>query len=210
MLTVGEPADVGAAIALVEDFYERHAAPPVFLVSDASTPSAVAVELAEHGYVEDAWTWIVHRDVDQSSPRTIRSLGWAVGASDAVTDEWFDAYWAVEEDRRGPDAAQIFRDVLLQPALPTRFVTIGEQRSVMAVGQVVVAGPWACVQCLATVPASRRRGAGTAVVEVLTREAASLGARAVFGAVMADNRASLRLFDRLGYERSHRYRYLVR
>jgi L-amino acid N-acyltransferase YncA len=48
------------------------------------------------------------------------------------------------------------------------------------------------------------------VIDALTREAASLGANVVSGAVMADSKASLGLFGRLGYERSHQYRYLVR
>ena len=59
---------------------------------------------------------------------------------------------------------------------------------------------WRDLQCLATVPVGRRLGAGTVVVEELTRLAASLGARAVFCAVMVNNKASLGLFDRLGHE----------
>ena len=148
--------------------------------------------------------------VDRSSPSAVAPAAWRVDATDSVTDAWFDAYWAVEGGRRGPDAEQILRDVLLQPPLPTRFVTVGDHRSVFAVGQLVVVGESACLQCLATVPAHRRQGAGAAVVAALTREAASLGASVTFGAVMADNEASLGLFGRLGYERSHQYRYFVR
>ncbi len=210
VLTVGKPVDLDAAIAAGEDFYERRGAEPVFLVSDGSTPSEVGPALAERGYVEDARTWIVHRNVDGSPSCAGAPSEWYVDTSDTVTDAWFDAYWAVEGGRRGPAAVPVFRDVLLQPASPTRFVTVEEQRSVLAVGQVVVVGETACVQCLATVPAGRRQGAGTAVVAALTREAASLGARVVFGAVMADNEASLGLFERLGYHRSHQYRYMLR
>ena len=111
--------------------------------------------------------------------------------------------------RGGPAAEQVLRDVLLRPESPSRFITVGEQRSVLAVGQVVVVGEIACVQCLATVPAGRRRGAGTAVVAALTREAASIGATRVFAAVMPDNDPSLGLFGRLGYAQSHTYRYLT-
>ena len=210
VLAVGTPADVGAAIAAAEAFYHRHAAPPVFLISDASTPTDVGAALAERGYVEEAPTWIIHCAVDRSSPSAVAPAVWRVDATDSVTDAWFDAYWAVEGGRRGPDAEQILRDVLLQPPLPTRFVTVGDHRSVFAVGQLVVVGESACLQCLATVPAHRRQGAGAAVVAALTREAASLGASVMFGAVMADNEASLGLFGRLGYERSHQYRYFVR
>ncbi len=210
VLAVGMPADVGEAIAAAEDFYEQLGAAPVFLVSDASTPSEVGMALADRGYVEDAPTWIIHRGLDASTPEVAERSDWNVDVADAVTDAWFDAYWAVEGGRRGPTAVRVFREVLLRPESSTRFVTVGEAGSVLAVGQMVAVGESACLQCLATVPAGRRRGAGSAVVDVLTREAALLGARVVFGAVMADNDASLSLFGRLGYERSHQYRYLVR
>ncbi len=210
VLTTGKPVDLGEAIAAGESFYTQRGAPPVFLVSDASTPSEVGSGLAERGYAEDGRTWIVHRDVDPSPPGSDMPSVWNVETSDTVTDGWFDAYCAVEGGRRGPGVMQVVRDVLLQPARPARFVTVGEQGSVLAVGQVVVVGETACAQCLATVPAGRRRGAGTAVIGALTGEAALLGARVIFGAVMADNEASLDLFDRLGYQRSHQYRYFVR
>ena len=95
-------------------------------------------------------TLIIHCAVDRSSPRAVEPVAWPVDATDSVTDAWFDAYWAVEGGRRGPAAEQILRDVVLRPLLPTRFVTVGDHRSVFAVGQVVVVGESACLQCLAT------------------------------------------------------------
>lgn len=210
VLACGRPAELGAAVAEAEQFYAQRDAAPVFLVSEASTPPEVTDELTSRGYVEDAPTWIIHREL-HPSPRSVSSgTRWTIDVSDSLTDTWFDSYWAVEGDRRGPAAAKTLRHVLLRPTSPTRFVTVSEQGSVLSVGQVVVVGEWACLQCLATVAAGRRRGAGTAVIEALTEQAASLGAKGTFGAVMADNDASLGLFDRLGYERSHKYRYLVR
>lgn len=210
VLAVGAPADLAASIAAAEAFYARHAASPAFLISDASTPSDVGAALVERGYVEDAPTWILHRDVDSYSPPQARRTEWRIDSADLVTDEWFDSYWTVEGGRRGLAAVRVFRDVLLRPRLPTRFVTVADEGAVFAVGQVVVVGDIGCLQCLATVPSHRRLGAGAAVVDALEREAASLGAKVVFGAVMADNAASLGMFDRLGYEPSHQYRYLVR
>lgn len=206
VFAVGEPADLSGAIAAAERFASQRSVPPVFLVSDASTPPSVTDELVSCGFVEEALTWIVQRDV---TPPGLLEHDWDVRTADCVSDGWFDTYDSIEGARRGASAAATMRDVLLKPAWPTRFVTVGDRRSILGVGQVVVVGEHACLQCLATTPTARRSGVATVVVESLIVEAASLGARTVFAAVMAENEASSRLFARRGFERSHAYRYLV-
>ena len=55
---------------------------------------------------------------------------------------------------------------------------------------------------LAVAPGARRSGLGRALVEALAKEAAALGAKALFLEVAADNAAALALYDRAGFERA--------
>ena len=210
VLVAGMPSDLAAAIEAAEGLYKRRGSLPTFLISDELSPGDVSDELRRRGYTEDAPTWILHRAVNRMRPTNTDRPTWAVKVSETVSADWFAAYWAAEGTRRGPAAEEVFRHVLLKPSLPTRFVSLVEAGSVVSVGQVVIDGDIGCLQCLATMPDGRRRGAGSAVIEHLTEVAGALGVERVFAAVSADNDASLGLFDRLDYQRSHQYRYLIR
>lgn len=212
VLCVGQPAEVQSAIAAAEDFYAQRDLPTVFMVSDALTPPAVRETLAAHGYREDAATWIVHRDLPATSTLGVGQVHWRMEVTDEPSDQWFDTFWAVEGDRHGSAAAAVYRNRLLQPSWPTRFVTVtgADEHAPSSVGQVVVVDDIACLQCLATAPIGRRRGAGTASVAQRLAVAAELGAKTAFAAVMADNAASLGLLERLGFQQSHQYRYMRR
>jgi ribosomal protein S18 acetylase RimI-like enzyme len=214
-LAVGEPDDLEAAIEAAERFYAGLSAPPVFYVSEASSPEPLADALATRGYTSSATTWILWAETDTVVAATSASHGWPIHASGEAGDAWFDTYWAVEAGRRfSAAAAPVFRDVLLRPQAPATFVSAldSERKAevVVAVGQAVIQDRWGCVQCLATRPEARRRGAATAVLSNLAAEAGCAGADRIYAAVMADNPASLGLFEGASFRRSHRYCYFSR
>ena len=204
---VGEPDDLDGAIAAAEAFYRSRGAQSVFLVSEASAPASVVDALSGRGYRPSATTWMLHATAAGVATADEPDARREIDATREVTERWLDVYRSVEADPRSAADRSIVRDVLLDPAAPARFVTLAERRAVVAVGQVVIDEGWGCLQCLATLPSSRRRGAGRRVVRRLAREAAAAGADALFAAVMADNDASLGLMEGLGFERLHRYRY---
>lgn len=205
MLVDGEPEDLDVAVDRVERFYAEAGQPSIFLVSTASTPPVVRDHLVSRGYESSADTWVLSRTVpaEQAEPSE-----WNVVVSPEPDAKWFDAYWEFDGGGRSMADAHTLREVLLRPAAPAAFVAVEEPTgTVVAVGQVVVADSWGCIQCLATRPEVRRRGAGRAAVNALIDEAVRLGATGLVAAVMADNDASLGLFQQLGFERSHQYSY---
>ena len=215
VLAVGQPDDLEAAIDAAERFYAGLGAPPVFYVSEASSPESLADALTIREYTSSATTWILWSETDTVIAATSAIHGWPLDTSSEVGDAWFDTYWGVEAARRFSAAkAAVLRSVLLQPQAPAIFVSARDPERqtgvALAVGQAVIQDRWACVQCLATRPEVRRRGAATAVLSRLAAEAGRAGAERIFAAVMADNPASLRLFERASFRRSHRYRYFSR
>ena len=204
---VGAPADLESAVNLVEAFYQRAQRPPVFLVSDRSAPSEVATALLARGYVSTATTSVLKSTVPAGETPS-RHLH--VEVESEPTDRWFDAYMAAEVGGRSEGDVAALRDVLLRPSHPTSFVSVaGHDGAIASVGQVVVVDGWANIQCLATMPGLRRQGAGRAVVDALMAQGVLLGAEGFVAAVLADNAASLGLFEKLGFEHSHSYSYFV-
>ena len=210
VLISDEVPDIDEAIAAAEDFYRRRGASSTFMVSDASCPPEVVVGLESAGYVAQSPTWILAADADEidlASPQP--SSNWVAEVAQAASDSWFDCYWAVESGRHQPTAIEVYRNQLLKPDAPARFVTVTRSGQPVAVGQVVVVGGWGCVQCLATSTTARRQGAGRAVLNELVAQSAELGARGLFAAVMVDNDASLALCTGVGLRRAHQYRYYL-
>jgi GNAT superfamily N-acetyltransferase len=134
---------------------------------------------------------------------------WTVVATDGPTDDWFDTYWAMESSRgRTAGDARVYREVLLAPKLPARFVTLSEAEEVHSVGQIVVQQEFAGVQCRATRPDRRRVGGASCALHHLALEASALGAKHMYLAVMADNAGARQMYERAGFVVDHEYCYL--
>jgi N-acetylglutamate synthase len=206
-LAIGADDKVPELVAEGEEFYRRHGALARFLVSTASAPSSLPPYLLEHHYDADSLTFVAHATTAEVIQNTSDN-GWGALAAGRPTDAWFDCYWAVESTRgRGADDAAVCRQFLLSPPLPCVYVALTEHDQVMAVGQIVVEGGSAGLQCMATVPAHRQRGAATAVLHRLALEASAIGAQRMYLAVMAVNTTARRLYERSGFDVAHEYSY---
>lgn len=210
VLALGSPNDLHTTVDRAERFYRSHGAPPVFLASDAAVPRSVIRSVEELGYEARSSTWMLTGRADVVSASLTPAAGWTIDARSEPTDDWFATYWGVESGRHGDGADHIMRNTLLRPEAPAVFVTAYDaEGTAAAVGQVVIDDGWGCLQCLATAPAGRRKGAATAVFKSLAERTMAAGGTEVFAAVVEDNEPSLGLCHRAGLQRSHRYRYLV-
>jgi ribosomal protein S18 acetylase RimI-like enzyme len=210
VLAIGEAGDVDELIARAERFYRSRDARPLFQVTTASTPRSLVGELEARGYRPAARTLVLDAATDVVADNTMTAPRFARRVDLHPTEGWFDAYWSIERTRgRTPGDDAICRDVLLRPALPTSFVTVVDGQEVIGVGQVVVEHGWAGVQCMATPPAHRRRGAASAVLNALAVQALALWAERMYLAVMADNAGARSLYERAGFRPVHEYCYFT-
>lgn len=208
VLALGEAGDLDELIGNAEQFYRFRDARPVFQVTSASTPASLVDELEARGYRPSARTLVHDADPEVVVDSTMPAPSFVRRIDSRPTGSWFDTYWSVEMTRgRMQSDDAIYRDVLLRPPLPASFVTVGDGREVFGVGQVVVERGFAGVQCMATPPARRRRGAATAVLNALATEARVLGAARMYLAVMADNAGARSMYERAGFRRAHEYCY---
>jgi ribosomal protein S18 acetylase RimI-like enzyme len=200
-------AGVGELVARAEAFYTERGAPTLIQVSTASARPDLVTHLEGRGYRSTARTLVEvasTRDViDRLGPSAFE-----IEITDVPTDEWFDAYWAVEARRgRGHGDATVCRDVLLAPGLPMAFAAARHGTDVVGVGQLVIERGWGGVQCMATDPGHRGRGVARAVLAGLAADALRRGTGRLYLAVMADNAAAAALYRRAGFRAVHEYSY---
>ena len=208
VLAIREAGDVDELIARAERFYKSRDARRLFQVTTASTPRSLVGVLEARGYRPTARTLVSCTDAKVVVDSTMPAPGFVRRVDSQPTAGWFETYWSVEKTRgRAPGDDAICRDVLLRPVLPTSFVSVVDGQEVIGVGQVVVEHGWAGVQCMATPPAHRRRGAGSAVLNALAVEALARGAERMYLAVMADNAGARSLYERAGFRPAHDYCY---
>ena len=211
VLAVGGGDRLVELVGLAEGFYRSRGAAVLFQVSIASAAPSLGDHLTERGYRSAARTLVAQAATRDVVGRTERATNWSIEVTDHPTDAWFDAYWAVESTRgRSPGDAAICRDVLLAPRHPTVFVAVREGSDVIAVGQIVTEEGWAGMQCMATHPGHRRRGAASAVLHQLALEALDREVEQMYLAVMADNQAALALYHRANFNVTHDYSYFAR
>lgn len=99
--------------------------------------------------------------------------------------------------------------MLLVPGLPTVFAAVRDGTEVVGVGQLVLEGAWAGVQCMATTASHRRRGVASAVLNGLAQGAAQRGVPRLYLAVVADNAAARSLYEGAGFVAAHEYSYFT-
>ena len=184
-----EPLDT---IEVVERRYAGRHRPSWFRM----TPLDDVVDdlLYARGYDRSAETLVMRGEVaGESDPEVTRI--------EAVTPGWLDALARLGE----------YSDL--------RIAEIGEGLAALglrhgafriddrAVGLAVVDTGWVGVFDIAVSPEQRRRNLGTRISLAMLSWAAQQGATDAYLQVMADNTAGVAMYERLGFEVSHRYWY---
>lgn len=208
VLALDAGADTGGLMDLAETFYRERGVPTRVQVSSASAPPDLVTILYERGCRPSARTLVKVARTSEVTERTQPTLD--VEITTEPTDEWFQTYWSIESIRgRSDKDADVCRKVLLAPGLPTAFVAARRNGEVLGVGQIVMEHDWAGVQCMATSPSHRRQGVANAVLHGLAMEALDRRAEGMYLAVMAENEAASRLYERAGFRSVHEYCYFT-
>ncbi|MEY9952410.1 GNAT family N-acetyltransferase [Leifsonia sp. EB34] len=200
VLTCGEVPEVEAAVEHAERWFRERGLPAVFQVSPAS-PSALVAALASRGYREHSRTDILVAD---RAEVVAAGATPSIAVADTPSAGWLDTWWAVDGRGGDPERAIVARILEATPAL---YAWAGDAAAPDAVARLALAGDWAGLYAVATLPAARRRGLARALAVALADAAGDHGVRHLWLQVLADNAAAHALYSGLGFRPASHYAY---
>ncbi|WP_434315403.1 GNAT family N-acetyltransferase [Leifsonia sp. P73] len=201
VLTCGEVPEVEAAVERAERWYRERGLPAVFQVSPATSPALVAA-LAGRGYREHSQTDILV--ADRAEVAAAGAAAGPIATSDTPPPGWLPTWWAVDGRGGAPERDIVARILTAAPAL---HAWAGSSDAPDAVARLALAGEWAGLYAVATLPAARRRGLARALAVALAVAAGGRGVRHLWLQVLADNAAAHALYSRLGFRPASQYAY---
>ncbi|MFD1175523.1 GNAT family N-acetyltransferase [Paenibacillus puldeungensis] len=194
-------------IKTVESFYREQGLPPYFHVGP-SAPSGLDKQLEVAGYEVSmnclmlaAPCQEVQRNARVNARRNVVTVPNAEGW-------WLDAFLRMEgfDESRRPGYVSIFSNM---PS-PRVFAAITEEGEQLGLATAVIERGWAGISNVIVDPRYRRKGVAIRLLHALAAWSAEAGADSMYLQVMADNKAALELYGKLGFSTVTSYHYRVR
>lgn len=200
--TLGRPErDTIEAIEQAEALYAARGAKPQFQISDVSVPSGLDGMLAARGYrINDPCTTLA-ADLVAHIPMPETAV-----IKRQANEDWLATYTSVITANRRAVAPSILARV---PAT-SAFCGIMIAGRLAATTLVVLDGPTAIVECVATHPDARRQGAARLAMLAAMSWAAGNGATLMALGAVATNAPAQALYAALGFREIGRYHLRIR
>lgn len=190
-------------IAQCEELYRRRGLRPVFRFPSFLALEALDQALAQRGYQRLDTTAVMHRDLQAVGPAPVPFLE----VHDEPLDRWLPCYTALHGGDATNQAAH--RAILAAIKATRRLATVVVAGEVVGCGLAVLDEDAVGLFDLAIAPHLRKRGYGTALINVLLNWAGECGALHAYLQVVGHNTAARRLYARLGFQERYSYHYRV-
>jgi N-acetylglutamate synthase len=200
-LPLGDPGmPLDDALAMVTNWYRGRGLPPMISVPtslDGTSP-------LDKQFSERAWpTRPGPAFVMTADATRVRAQA---NVQVHVDDEPDEAWLRTHRYRGQSDLPPVRRQVLMS-ARSQAFVSIRADGKAIAVGRVSMAAAWAGISAVEVDGAYRRRGLGAAITSACCEAALARGYDKIFLQVETGNEPAKALYERCGFEYSHRYHY---
>lgn len=197
-------AGLDDAIDAAEAAYRARGLRPIFQVTDIAEPAGLDACLAARGYASIDRTLLMTRSIPAAAiPHRASSQADAVTRHSAATGDWRAIYL----DTLTPDRRATAPAIVAALPEPKAFFIARLDGAPAAVGLGVAEPPYCGIECMATRPALRGRGAARAVLHDLELWAAEQGATTLWLQVLEANAPARRLYEGLGFTTQGAYWY---
>jgi ribosomal protein S18 acetylase RimI-like enzyme len=188
----------------IEDFYERRGLPPRFQMSDGS-PAELDPLLQSHGYEVEATTGVLVAEAQSVIANAGDRLRTPTSASASISEEWLNAFMAVEGFPESKKAA--YRSIYSAIGPRSLYVRVTADLRTVGVGMAVTERGWSGLFGIATSPEYRGRGVATHILGTLAQWSVSSAAPNLYLQVMHNNNSALSLYTKLGFSHLYDYHY---
>jgi GNAT superfamily N-acetyltransferase len=186
-----------------EGIYRARGLPPIFRLTSLAGPPGLDEALERRGYRVVDPTLVLHLDLTAGALPSPRDP-----LRHASLGEWLPVHTCLNGAR--PENEAKHAEILRAIAFPTLYARIdGAGGEPVACGLGVLEGDLVGLFDLVTDSAHRRHGHGMALVLGMLRWARGEGAWHAYLQVVEDNEPARRMYARLGFRESYRYRYRV-
>ena len=188
--------NVERAIDDAEQRYRARGAPSRFTLSEIAVPGDLDARLERRGYArgDDHLTMVKEVSAAAAKPASVE-------ISAAPDPAWMAVYLTGLSADRKAAAPAILAGLPAQRA----FLSCRREVAVVASGLTIADGDLASVQCMATLPAARRKGCAHAVLRAIEAQAAARACRYLDPQAEAANVAAIGLYESFGFHVAGRY-----
>jgi GNAT superfamily N-acetyltransferase len=202
-LPVGDPGhEPAAALEMVRNWYAERGLEPRLQVPDGEAPDELLGLLDTHGWATSPEVCVMTSEIGHA----LRAAQTPSPDLDVRLDAEPDAGWLAGYRQDGGNLPEAARAILVNHPQVV-FASLLRGGRTVAIARAAVDHRWAGLFAVEVAPTERRTGLGSMVSAAALRWAAQQGARRSYLQVTADNTAAITLYERLGYEEHHRYRY---
>ena len=181
----------GATIQQFENLFRAQRLPLIIRVPSMLDP-AVDRNLDKIGFAAEGESCVLYADLNSIAARNDDS----VEIADGVDDEWLEAMNAMQ--KRTPEQAEIFDQIVLSIALPAGFATLFDGEEIIAQAYGVIHDDLLCCESVITDEQHRGQGVAHRLMSAMFAWAATQGAKGVCLQVEMNNAPGLKLYRDLG------------
>jgi ribosomal protein S18 acetylase RimI-like enzyme len=191
-------------IARAEDWYKQLGVKARFQLCSASQPEHLLAELLRRGYSRHSGAHIQIGTISDLLSKASRTV--EVSLMPAPSKEWLELYEITEN--AAPEKAHIRRQMLerLEPLSVFALAKIKGENA--AVGLGVFENDYVGIFNMATLPAMRKKGAASTILQKLAHWGQQQGARQLYLQVATENLGAQQVYEKLGFSTLYKYEYL--
>jgi ribosomal protein S18 acetylase RimI-like enzyme len=196
--------DMDKKIEFCESFYRDRGLPPVFKLTEASTPADLDALLAANGYHTDSRTSVQLLDLGTE----IHEITGNVNLTSEDSEVWHAAFARmnnVDENRRTT------HERILRAILPDKcYASLSVDGQIIGCGLGVSQAGYLGIFDIVIDPDHRGQGHGSRLMMALLAWGAQHGAHTAYLQVMCNNEPALRMYEKLGFREKYQYWYRIK
>ncbi|KIL39505.1 hypothetical protein SD70_19735 [Gordoniibacillus kamchatkensis] len=212
VLTAGDEPSDGDWLQRVEAFYLSRGLTPTFQVTDGS-PERLDELLDRHGYAKETPCLLMIAETETAAAvardsSKVRHEDVRLQVSSHADDEWLDDFIRLEQFP--PERLPFYQGLLERMPAGTRYFTLLQQRTAVAVATVVGEQGWGGVINVAVDERLRGQGLGKTLMASVAECCAEQQIDRLYLQVVANNEPAIRLYRRFGFIPAYGYHYRIK